>query len=105
MMTVQQVRNRFFTLLREGKSSNEASRIANQEARESNDGVVAIQPPAPPPKPVQPGTLAIPANWADLPWPDLRTLAEHFVTKATGKEHARSVIEGELANRRANNLP
>ncbi len=59
-------------------------------------------PATPPNQDTQPPALfvAIPADWSDLPWPALKSLASKFGPSGNSDE-ARATIEAELAKRAA----
>jgi hypothetical protein len=66
-----QIRSRYFELIRDGVAAEKAAQLASAGE--------AVKAPAPVPAVQEAPALApgeIPENWKDLPWPQLRRLAQ-----------------------------
>jgi len=116
-VTPDQHRRRYIALIKEGKEQKEAARIANEEMRasalstaeklkahsqqqqssEKQDNRETVAQPMEHYEtvPLGGGAIPVPKDWRELPWPELRALAERVAgRKVTSRSDASAVIVG-----------
>jgi hypothetical protein len=98
---INAIRSRFYRLVAAGVPRQEAARRAHEGA-EATD---AVSEPGPaktdiPAKGDAAKPVEIPVGWAEIEWPELRTLATSISGKdVRSRKEANELIEAELARR------